>query len=275
MKTLKEITDKVYVVAHKEDTTQLEAYFRQRGFIVTVSRRNYTPEEQGYVAQMRCLINHRDVWTAIAASGSPGIVVEADFVPVENLEKAAAPFDPDISPKAIAWLYAGGPVLYGFDEGGYAIGHSSTTVALMITAEAATSLIEFADHEIKRSGGGYLPWDTYLSHDLRKNKNVPTYIPFKQYGEHGGKPNTEHGANGIRSWHQADILMGSLAFLPTYADGSRIRYLYIRIRARLRGLARILLGRYIEIPSFRTSDEKWMIVKFTFSRWLPWKRQSI
>ena len=135
--------------------------------------------------------------------------------------------------------------------------------------------MKFADNEVKRSGGEYVPWDTYLSHQLRRVMDVPTYVPFKQLGEHAGLPNPEHKKYKIRNWHQADILLGPLAFIPAYARGSVLRYRLIRLRATIRGLLRIVLGKYIEPPSFRNSDQKRMIIKFTLSRWLPWRKTFI
>jgi hypothetical protein len=133
---------------------------------------------------------------------------------------------------------------------------------------AAPALIEFANKEIERHDGKYVPWDTYLSHRLRRLMDVPTYIPFKQYGEHGGSPNQEHKNNKIRNWHQADILADRLAFLPQYAKGNPLTYRLIRVRANLRGLARIIFGKYIEPTSFKVSNQKIQLIKFTLCRWL-------
>jgi hypothetical protein len=273
MKQLRDVTRSVFIVAYKENTEQLEDYFRRQGFTVFVSRKQYSDREMSYAAVMRCLMNHRDVWQIIANEKQHAIVVEADFVPIEHFSEAEAPFDPQLTPAAVGWLYAGGPVLYEIDEFGYAIGHSSTMVALLIGAQAASALLAFADKEIQESGGKYVPWDTYLSHHLRRGMDIPTYIPFKQYGEHGGLPNQEHAQFGMRSWHQGDILAGPLAFLPLYAQGSWWRYRFIRLRARLRGWLRLVLGRYLEMPAFRGSKQKGLLLAFALLRWLPWLKR--
>jgi hypothetical protein len=272
LKTIQEVSQDVAIIAHREDTRVLESFFRQRGFHVRVFRRRYTAEEQTLPSQVRCLLNHRDAWQAIVESGNPGLVVEADFVPIRSFAEAWAPFDPDLSPSAIGWLYAGGPVIYGFDQRGFAIGSSSTAVALLIMPKAASALVTFANQELAANRPQILLWDTYFCHHLRGRMNVPTYIPFKQLGEHGGIANPDHNLHMARGWHQGDILQDRLAFLPLYARGNPLRFLLIRARAALRGLIRVFSGRFIEIPPFRRSHQKRLILLFTLTRWWPWSR---
>ena len=276
MKKIKEITNKVYILAYKEDVSVLKNWFQQQGFSVMICRRQYTQEELGLSTTVRLLLNHRDAWSAIVASRQAGIVFESDFVPIAGFSDAYAPFDPSISPAAVGWLYSGGANLYRFDKGGYAIGHSSTSVALLITELAAPKLVKFADEEIEKSGGKYTIWDCYFSHRLRREMDVPTYIPFKQFGEHGSaKPNPEHSRHGIRAWHQADILLGPLAFMPVYARGSALRCRLYRLRANIRGLLRVFLGRYIPWRVFKSSDMKSMMIKFLFYKWLSRRKTFI
>ncbi|MFM7550742.1 MAG: hypothetical protein ACKO8I_18150 [Cyanobacteriota bacterium] len=272
MVKIKHLASHVYVVAYKEDTSRLEDYFGSRGFVVKVLRRAYPPDELSLPSQVRCLLNHRDTWREIEAAGHCAIVVEADFVPVRDFEEAPAPFDPRHTPAAVGWLYAGGPVFYGFDQAGYAIGHSSTAVALLITPKTACGLLDFAEAEMADYKPDILLWDTYHSHFLRLQRGVATYIPFKQYGDHGGIPNRDHAGNMQRIWHQGDVMLGPLAFLPLYAEGSWIRFRIIRIRAALRGLYRVFNGRFIEAPGFRASNQKLPMLRFTLARWLPWTR---
>ena len=273
LKRIRDISRDVYIVAYKENTQLLEDFFLSRGFEVRVLRRTYSPEEQALPATVRGMLNHCDAWQAIADCGRPGIVVEADFVPIRRFDEAAAPFDPDLSPIAVGWLYAGGPVIYGFDKRGFAIGHSSTAVALLVMPGAAPAMVAFANKEMASYGPKNLLWDTYFCHHLRGLLNVPTYIPFKQLGEHGGFPNQQHKDNMIRIWHQGDILLDRLAFIPMYARGSKLRYRAIRARAGLRGVLRLLTGRFIELPAFRGSRQKRLILLFTLSRWLPWTQE--
>jgi hypothetical protein len=270
LQRIKDICQNVYIIAHKENTQRLENFLRQHGFETHVFRRQYTAEEQVLPSQVRCLLNHQDAWQAIADSGRAGIVVEADFVPIRSFAEACAPFDPEVSPVAIGWLYAGGPVIYGFDRRGFAIGSSSTAVALLIMAEAASALVAFARKELDAYGPDILLWDTYFCHHLRGKMNVPTYIPLKQFGEHGGIANPDHNTYMARGWHQGDILLDRLAFMPLYAKGSPLRFLVIRWRATLRGFVRVFTGRFIEVPAFRGSRQKGLILLFTLARWWPW-----
>ena len=273
LKKIKDVCQDISIIAYKEDTSILENFFRRLGFAVRIFRRTYSREEQSLPSQVRCLLNHRDAWQAIAESDRAAIVVEADFVPVRGFADAWAPFDPEVSPIAIGWLYAGGPVIYGFDRRGFAIGSSSTAVALLIMPEAASALLRFASQELAAYGSEILLWDTYFCHRLRGTMDVPTYIPFKQFGEHGGIANPDHNLHMARGWHQGDILLGPLAFMPLYARGSTVRFLAIRARAVLRGLLRLLTGRFIEVQAFRGSHQKWLILSFTLRRWLPWSQK--
>ena len=79
----------------------------------------------------------------------------------------------------------------------------------------------------------------------------------------------------IREWHQADILLGSLAFMPAYAKGNALRYRLIRLRANIRGLLRVFLGRYIASHIFKSSDKKDMMIKFLFYKWLSRRKTFI
>jgi hypothetical protein len=272
LRKIKDISRDVYIIAHKENTQFLENFFLQRGFELHVLRRQYSREEQAQPSQVRCLLNHRDAWQAIADSGRAGIVVEADFVPIRSFADACAPFDPEVSPVAIGWLYAGGPVIYGFDRRGFALGNSSTAVALLVMPQAAAALVSFASDELAAATPEILLWDTYFCHQLRGRMNVPTYIPLKQFGEHGGIANPDHNLHMARGWHQGDILLDRLAFMPTYARGNPLRFLVIRWRAALRGMVRVFTGRFIEPSAFRGSRQKGLILLFTLSRWWPWSQ---
>lgn len=78
-------------------------------------------------------------------------------------------------------------------------------------------------------------------------KGCSAYIPRRHYGEHGGQPNPEHRAFGLRRGgrHRADSLAARLHFLPQYNGGSRLTVLAVRAQARLLGLARLLTNRWI------------------------------
>jgi hypothetical protein len=138
--------------------------------------------------------------------------------------------------------------------------------------QAAAALVKFASDELATANPEILLWDTYFCHRLREEMNVATYIPLKQFGEHGGITNPDHSLHMARGWHQGDILLDRLAFMPTYARGNPLRFLAIRWRAALRGMVRVFTGRYIQPQAFRGSRQKGLILLFTLSRWWPWSR---
>lgn len=267
-KRIRDAVRECIIVAHQEDTSLLRASLESEGFEVREQRRTYSLVESSYTRMARCLLNHRDAWVAVAAGGRPAIVVEADFVPVRGFGRLPLPFDPSLESRAVAWLYSGGPVLYRIEADGRAVGHSSTPVALLMTPDAARGLVAFGDEELAKCGGRYTAWDTYLSHVLRRRMGITTYLVAQQYGEHGGLENPEHVAHGIRGWHQADRLAGSLSFLPSYARGSWLRYRLTRLRAVLRGLARLAAWHYFEPGAFRASNQKATLLRYAIRRWL-------
>lgn len=255
---LLEMTDQVYIVAHKEDTSNLETVLSDQGFHVHVQRGPYSAKEQTYSSAMKCLVNHANVWRQVAGSNRPVMVVEADFVPVKKLAERMSPlpFDPLDKSIGFAWLYSAGSTLYGFDQHGFPHGHGNTTVAYLLTPEVAAMLLDFFKREeSKVSAGSYTKWETYLGVYLRKERGILNYIPVYCYGEHGGLPQPEHAKQGIRAWHQADILLDTLEFLPIYADGKRWRYVFFRWRSIIRGWVRLFLLRFYD-PRYINGDSK-------------------
>lgn len=249
-------TQQVFVVAHKEDTTRLEETLRAQGFDVFVQRGPYTAEQETYASNTKCLINHANVWKRIVETGNTAIVVEADFVPVCKFASRSCPLplDTDNNGVGFAWLYSAGSILYGFDQHGFPHGHGNTTVAYLLTPPCASILLDFFTRETARfTNGKYTQWETYLGIYLRKERGILNYIPIYQYGEHGGSPQPEHARHGIRSWHQADILLDRLEFLPGYARGSRLRYIGYRSRSIARGWARLCLLRFYD-PRYINGD---------------------
>lgn len=253
---LQELTRKVHVVAHKEDTSTLEKSLIAQGLHVLVHRGPYHGEQHRYSAQMKCLVNHANVWRAVAAGNVPAIVLEADFIPVRRFSEQWSPLPnvPDDASVGFAWLYSAGSILYGFDVHGFPHGHGNTTVAYVLTPRVAAILLDFYDREITRNEAGtYSQWETYLGIFLRKEMGILNHIPIYQYGEHGGLPQPEHLRQGIRAWHQADVLLGPLAFLPGYAQNKMVRYMYFRLRAITRGWVRLFLLRFYD-PRYINDD---------------------
>lgn len=245
----------VIVVAHKEDTARLRETLEQDGFSVEEVRGPYTEEELVFSRNVRCLINHGKAWATAAKRSKPTVIVEADFVPVVGFGRLPMPIPPGPSPAGrFGWLYSAGSILYGIDEYGLPHGHGNTTVAYVVDAPGALALLEFLARETSRPDpGAYRPWETYLGIFLRKERSVRNYFVPKQYGEHGGVANREHGRAGARAWHEADILAGRLAFLPAYARGSTVRYRLRRIRGWFRGFARLLTLRFYD-PRYVDAD---------------------
>ena len=127
-------------------------------------------------------------------------------------------------------------------------------------------LVDFADAEIQaRNPETYTGWDTSLGFWLNE-RGIQSYLPYRHYGEHGGNPNPEHRAAGLRATHRADLLAGRLAFLPVYARGSRIRYWRVRLAARAWGVLRLLAGRYLAWHDFRRSTSKARLLRVAFGR---------
>ena len=250
------MTNEIFVVAHKEDTSHLESALFNQGFSVHVQRGPYTAEQQGWPSSMKCLVNHTNVWRQVAAGCHSVIVVEADFVPVKNLATRSSPLPSNIQDKSVgfAWLYSAGSILYGFDKDGFPHGHGNTTVAYILTPRTASILIEFSKLVISNNPTlAYSNWETHLGIYLRKQHGILNYIPVYCYGEHGGIPQPEHSAAGVRAWHQADILLDTLEFQPPYAKGWKLIYKVIRFRSIFRGWYRFLTLRFYH-PKYINSD---------------------
>lgn len=244
---LVEMTDQVFIVAHKEDTNRLESTLAAQGFKIRVQRGPYSEEQQRLTSAMKCLVNHQNVWRQVAAGAQRAIVVEADFVPVRAFGARPSPLPDDVEDQTVgfAWLYSAGSTLYGFDRRGFPHGHGNTTVAYVLTPLAAAKLLVFFEREIQKvKSGDYLAWETYMGVYLRRECGILNYIPTYLYGEHGGLPQPEHAKHGVRAWHQADILMDRLEYLPGYANGSWLRYKAYRLRSITRGWVRLVLLRF-------------------------------
>lgn len=256
MPTIRSSCSSAYIVAHEEVVDALQAALLASGFDVETVRGPYTLEQLGYSRQVKCLVNHANVWRLVAAGSSPALVVEADFVPVKGMADLPLPFpySGDARERKFGWLYSGGSILYGFDEQGFPHGHGNATVAYALTPGAANRLLEFFELEIASDAtGAYRNFESRIGVHMRRKQGILNYIPIYQYGEHGGRENPEHRVAGIRGWHQADILWRSLAFLPAYANGNGLLYRLVRIRAWLRGLLRVATLRYFD-PRYVNAD---------------------
>lgn len=266
--SLRSICGQVIVIAHKEDTSCLSAALRKQGFEVGEVRGPYSPEQERYSSIMRCLVNHAHAWEISASRNESVIVVEADFVPVRDFGNLPVPAPPARFRNCLPYLYACGPEIWDLD-GPVARGHAGATVAMVIWPEVAGLLLEFFHEQIRANpDGSYCPWDTRLGYWLKK-RGIESYLPYRQYGEHGGIGNAEHNGAGLGGSHRADALKNALEFLPAYARGSQLRFLCVRIQARLWGWLRLVAGRLLAWHDFKRSNRPDML-RFALGR-LLWR----
>jgi len=261
----------VFIIAYKESTKLLEEAFRQESLPCKVLRQENKEEYKNYSPSYLCLLNHKQAWESALQQNQLTLIVEADFVPVLGFGKLPLPFNPDDNTVGVAWLYACAPQVYSVSQEGYAQGYSASTVAYIVTPQGDRCLIELAK-EVKEKIGtaNYSSWDSGVDSFLRAKK-LKNYIPFRNYGEHGGMPNIEHYKNGLSLTHRADVLYGKLAFTPFYVTGrreSQLTFLQTRLQARLKGIARLATGRFLRLPVLKSSSVPLRLLRFAVGRQL-------
>ncbi len=267
---LKHRVGKVFVIACGESTQALETALTEEGFQHELLRQASTPEYQTYAAIYRCLLNHHRAWQQAAKATQPSLIVEADFVPVVGMGNLPLPFNPMQSTVGVAWLYTCASQVYSISLGGHAEGFSSSTVAYVVTPVAARHLCDLVQHITDRYGTGYANFDSEIDGFLRQ-RGFKNYIAFRNYGEHGGVPSPEHSHHGISGIHRADVLYGRLAFLPHYAGEGRTRWLrlmQVRLTARIKGIARSLMGRFLRFKVLKTCSTPRKMLAFVVRRQL-------
>lgn len=257
---------RILIIAYKESTSQLEKVFTEAGFKCEVVRQEDKAEYQNFSRSYLCMMNHKRAWEKATQESKPTLIIEADFVPVVGFAKLPLPFHPNQNDVGIAWLYTCASQVYSVSELGYAEGFSTSMVAYIITAKSAQYLIDFAE-EIKAKQGGdvYSTWDSEVDSLLRAKK-LKNYIPFRNYGEHGGLPNPEHQKHGLSQTHRADILYGKLAFLPLYVTEENL--FLARLKARIKGIGRLVTGRFLRIPVIKGSSTPRKLISFAIRRHL-------
>ncbi|MDJ0650032.1 MAG: LPS biosynthesis glycosyltransferase [Xenococcaceae cyanobacterium MO_188.B19] len=265
---LQEAISKILIIAYKESTDLLQDYFINSGFECEVVRQQHQPEYKNYSQSYLVLLNHFNAWQIAVKEKKPTLIVEADFVPVINFNQLPLPFSLARKNVGISWIYNCAGQIYTVSADGYAQGFSTSMVGYIITPEGAKYLIDFAN-EIRKNPEpkAYSTWDSEIDNFLRKHK-LTNYIPFRNYGEHGGFPNKEHQQNGLSKSHRADVLYDKLAFLPMYADNSYIKFIFIRFKARLKGIGRLLLGKFLRFKIVRESSVSRRLITFALTRQL-------
>jgi GR25 family glycosyltransferase involved in LPS biosynthesis len=268
-KTLIDAISKVLIIAYKEATEQLEIFIEQEGFKTQLLRQNPKPEYQNFSRSYLCLLNHLNAWEIAVQDNQPAIIIEADFVPVQGFGKLPLPFDWQQTDVGISWLYTCAPQIYYISPDGYAEGFSVSTVAYIVTPQSAKYLIELAQEITNTIGAtNYSSWDSEIDKFLRK-KQLKNYIPWRNYGEHGGLPNPEHQQNKLSKTHRADVLYGQLAFTPMYAAGAKNpqwELFKARLKARCKGIARLLSGRFLRVRVLQGSKTPARLLSFAILR---------
>ena len=271
MNNLVDCIDKVLIIAYKESTQQLEEILSREGLTCEVQRQETKPEYHNFSRSYLCLINHQRAWEKAAKEAKPTLIIEADFVPVLGFGKLPLPFNPNQSDVGISWLYTCAPQVYSVSSDGYAEGFSVSAVANIVTPQGARCLLELAKEVTEKQGATtYSTWDSTIDQFLR-NRKLKNYIPWRNYGEHGGLPNPEHHQNNLSKTHRADVLYGKLAFMPIYAVGDRggqFQFLAVRLQARLKGIARLVTGRFIRLRVLQGSSVPARILSFAVFRHL-------
>lgn len=266
---LKMTIGKTLIIAYKESTKQLEEALTSEGFCCEVVRQQDKPEYRNFASIHRCMLNHRQAWEKAAQTSHPTLIVESDFVPVVGMGCLSVPFDLTQKNVGIAWLYTCAPQLYSVTPEGYGEGFSTALVAYIVTPEGAKSLCAgFVEEITENYGTNYHNFDSKIDNYLRRN-GFKNYIPFRNYGEHGGKSNPEHRRNGMSGIHHADLLYGKLAFLPPFLvdqANPRLKLISARSKARLKGIARLLLGKYLRPQVVRRSITPFRLIKFAVRR---------
>jgi len=262
---------KVLIIAYKESTQLLEGYLTKEGLVCEVLRQEDRAEFQDLSSSYLCLQNHQKAWEKALLESKPTLIVEADFVPVQGLGKLPLPFNYAQSDVGISWLYTCASQVYSVSKDGYAQGFSTAMVAYILTSRSANYLLEYAKViQENWEPTNYSAWDSDIDAFLLAKK-LKNYIPLRNYGEHGGQPNPEHHQNGLSKTHRADVLYGKLAFLPLYASAvkySHLKLLCVRLQARLKGIARLLTGRFLRVPVLKGSSFPVRLLSFAIGRHL-------
>jgi hypothetical protein len=262
---------RVLIIAYKESTYELEKLLTSQGFNTEVIRQETQPEYNSFSRSYLCLMNHQRAWKIATQQTQLTMIIEADFVPVVGFGELPLPFDPNQSDVGISWLYTCAPQVYSVSSDGYAEGFSTSAVAYIVNPHSACYLLELAE-EIREKVGvtNYSSWDSSIDSFLR-HKKLKNYIPWRNYGEHGGLPNPEHHQNNLSRTHRADVLYRKLAFMPLYAvyqNNANLKFFSVRLWARLKGIARLLTGRFLRVKVVQGSSFPVRLLSFAILRQL-------
>jgi hypothetical protein len=246
---IRDVVGRSFILTYKEEPDQLEAALGEEGLRPEIIRASYTPHQMQYSRNTRTFMNHYEAWSRTAGSTGHTLICESDFVPCVGLGSLPA-FWPLENPLAWGYLYQGSPRLLALiGRQPFLRGHTAPLVAYVINGAVAEILIRFYHNELTlHNPTDYWNFDSHLQW-FAMWQGAEAYIPFRHYGEHGGRANPEHRQLGRLSregTHRADILARRLRFMPDYAEGSYVKFFNERCKNRTLGWARLLSGRWIE-----------------------------
>lgn len=236
------------ILCYKENVEDLLSVLEKEGLDPVVYRGEYSQEEKKLPSASRTLLNHRRAWEAASRNDGYTFICEADFVPCVGLGGLDV-FWPVERRLAWGYLYQGSPRLLSVIGSDHHLRcHCAPLVGYVINKHVAEILLKFYDVEVERYGlEQYFTFDAHLQW-WAMGEGAEAFMPARHYGEHGGLPNPEHAksVNVTRAGrHRADNLVAPLAFLPLYAEGSRMKLLMERLKYRAFGWARLVTGRWI------------------------------
>jgi len=302
------------IIAHNEDTGTLVNTLQGQGFQPQIVRQEHQPHYETYSRNYLAFMNHHQAWQRVQAVDGLTMVVEADFVPVRGMGDLPLPMASDCSDFGMAWLYTCAAQLYSVSGAGYAEGFSTSMVAYLMGPKGAIALDDLMARITQCPGPyTYSTWDSEIA-DFLLERRLKTFIPLRNYGEHGGYPNPEHQRYGLSWTHRADVLHGPLAFMPLYAlqaqkpqsntfhsstasdsaspqssqtapshsapvlsqlsDRHPLRcwwaYQTTRAMARLKGVGRLLLGKFLRAKVINGSSVPFNLLWFAIRR--QWSR---
>lgn len=264
----------VLIIASKESTEQLEKVLQDEGLKCEVLRQEAQPQLENFSRSYLCLLNHCRAWEKASQESQPTLIIEADFVPILGFGNLPLPFNIHQSDVGVSWLYNCASQVYYVSPEGYAEGFSVSTVAYIVTPQSSRYLMQLAAEITEQFGPHkYSSWDSNIDNFLRERK-LKNYIPWQNYGEHGGLANPEHYQNNLSKTHRADVLYGKLAFMPLYAvgeKGEKLQFLRVRLQARLKGIGRLLTGRFLRIKTIKNSSMPVRLISFALVRHLTFR----
>jgi len=250
--SLRDSIQRSFIIAHQEDTQPLEKALVAEGLPSVTQRLSFSDEEKQFSGATRCLLNHRRAWEQAAQIEGLSLVVEADFVPCRGFGDFPVPIPASEANRAVAWLYLCAGRFCQRVEGRFFLGGSNSTVAYVVSPSAARCLLALAELILALiDPRKYSTWDTNIWPFLGEN-GVPMFVPWRNYGEHGGLFNPEHRQEGRKLIpHRAECLMGPLHFLPDYSGGRTWRFIGVRCFHKLKAIAKLVCGKTVTRAALR------------------------